>query len=159
MRLAIMVLLLLPFGISQTPAQTMLVPRGSVWKYYYNGEVATNWPVAAFDDRLWPSGPAQIGYGEGDEQTVAIDDPGFEPTTLYFRRFFAVTNASTLLYLTLRIVADDGAVVYLNGDELWRMNMPEGPVNYFTWAKTNIETNENSFVQFGVPATLLRSGT
>src|SRR3954467_1909832 len=143
-------------------AQTTLLPttllaRGSVWKYYYNGAVPTNWIQKAFDDRTWPSGRAQIGWGEGDEQTVAIDDPGFDPT-LYFRRPFVVpTNG--LSRLTLRMVCDDGAVVYVNGVEVWRRNMPAGTPNFSTRATVNVETNENAFVQLGLPTYWVTPGT
>jgi hypothetical protein len=35
---------------------------------------------------------------------------------------------------SLGIKRDDGAVVYLNGREVFRTNMPEGPVSYSTLA-------------------------
>jgi hypothetical protein len=138
-------------------AQVVLVPRGSTWKYYYNGVLPTNWVQKDFDDRSWPSGPAQIGWGEGDERTVAIDDPGFDPT-LYFRKSFVVTN-STFQTATVRLVADDGAVVYLNGMEILRRNMPRGAVDFFTLANVNVVSNENAFVQYGIPSYYLRPGT
>jgi hypothetical protein len=137
--------------------EALLIPRGSVWKYYYNGVVPTNWIQNSFDDRNWPSGRAQIGWGEGDEQTVPIDDPGFDPT-LYFRKLFTLPT-EPVSRLTLRIVADDGAVVYLNGIEVWRRNMPAGTPNFLTRATANVETNENVFAQFALPIYWLRPGT
>src|SRR3954471_23461669 len=89
---------------SSCAGEVPLVPRGSVWKFYYNGAVPTNWMQASFDDRAWPSGPAQIGWGEGDERTVPIDDPGFDPT-LYFRKSF-VASGGLFETLTLRLLAD-----------------------------------------------------
>ena len=115
---------------------------------YYNGPVSTNWMQVGFDDRSWPSGPAQLGYGDGDETTVLIDDPGYEPPATYYRHIF--TNSLTVFNLTLRLVADDGAVIYLNGVELFRQNMPAGPVSFSTLALINIETNENHFIQRGL---------
>ena len=40
--------------------------------------------------------------------------------------------------LDVRAVVDDGAVLYLNGAEIFRQNMPAGPVNYSTAAITPI---------------------
>jgi hypothetical protein len=45
-----------------------------------------------------------------------------------------VTNASAYTNLTLRLLRDDGAVVYLNGLELVRVGISSGPVNYQTLA-------------------------
>src|SRR4051812_33438782 len=90
-------------------AQTTLVPRGSVWKFYYNGRVPTNWNQVDFNDRTWSGGPGQLGYGDGDEQTVIIDDPGYEPPATYYRHSLVVTNPAQFRTLTLRVLADDGA--------------------------------------------------
>ena len=139
-------------------AEFSVVPRGSLWRFYYNGPVATNWMNPAFDDRTWLTGPGQLGYGEGDEQTVVIDDPGYEPT-VYFRHSFIVTNRNSISTLTLRMLVDDGAVVYLNGLEIIRRNMPGGPVDFNTKAVLNIETNENQFLQWGVFPWLLTANT
>ena len=38
------------------------------------------WHTPAFDDASWPEGPAQLGYGDGDEATVVGYGPdSFEP--------------------------------------------------------------------------------
>src|SRR4030095_12165109 len=85
-------------------------------------------------------GPAQLGYGDGDERTVV----GFGPNaaakfiTTYFRRTFAVSDYSAVSALALRIVRDDGVVVYLNGTEVYRNNMPAGPINYLSLAPVSI---------------------
>ncbi len=51
-----------------------LVPLGSVWKYLDNGsDQGTNWIAPNFDDSAWASGPAELGYGDGDE-----DEPDSE---------------------------------------------------------------------------------
>ena len=55
-----------------TQAQTNipLVPMGAVWKYLDTGvDQGTAWIAPAFNDSAWPSGPAQLGYGDGDEAT------------------------------------------------------------------------------------------
>src|SRR6185369_10252297 len=43
--------------------------------------------------------------------------------------------------------------------ELLRKNMPAGPVDPSTFATSNLETNENSFVQFGFYANALVAGS
>ena len=85
------------------------------------------------------SGDAELGYGDGDEQTVVSygPDSGNKYITTYFRHEFTVTDAASLGGLTLRIQRDDGAVVYLNGHEV-RFNMLGGAVDYLTRSATTV---------------------
>jgi hypothetical protein len=133
MRFAVAVLFLV--AISPSFAQ-VLIPRGSTWKYYC-GPIATNWNLTNFDDSLWPTGVAELGYGDGDEQTV-INAPTNSPTTCYFRHSFIVTN-SDIGSLSLGLLVDDGAIVYLNGTPVVRTYIRDGPVNYDTPAFVNVD--------------------
>ena len=56
----------------------------------------TAWIAAGFNDSAWASGPAQLGYGDGDETTVVSygPDANNKYITTYFRRAFLVTNAA-----------------------------------------------------------------
>jgi hypothetical protein len=116
-----------------------LIARGSVWRYKDNGSnQGTAWRNLGFNDNSWAAGPAQLGYGDGDEATVVGYGPnsGSKYATTYFRHVFNVENAADLTELTLSIVRDDGAVVYINGVEAApRINMPSGQINYLTWAQ------------------------
>ena len=52
-------------------AQDTLVATGSVWKYLDDGsDQGIAWYGVGFDDSGWASGPAELGYGDGDEATV-----------------------------------------------------------------------------------------
>ena len=48
--------------------------------------------------------------------------------TTYFRKTFDVANAANSSALSMRLLRDDGAVVYVNGVELERPNMPAGEI-------------------------------
>jgi hypothetical protein len=117
--------------------QTSLVRRGSDWKYLDDGSnQGTAWRITTFNDGAWASGPAQLGYGDGDEATVVSYGPNStnKYITTYFRRSFVATNVAALTNLLLRLLRDDGAVVYLNGAEVFRSNMPGGTIGYRTLA-------------------------
>jgi len=104
----------------------MIIPTGSVWKYLDNGsDPGTAWRSVNFDDSAWASGRAQLGYGDGDEATLVSygPDPAHKFITTYFRRTFALTNPRGYTNSYLRIMRDDGAIVYLNGVEIFRSNM------------------------------------
>lgn len=138
-----------------------LVTAGSVWKYLDNGsDQGTAWREVGFDDSTWASGPAQLGYGEGDEATVVSygPDPNNKYVTTYFRRTFVVEDLAAIESLELQLVADDGAVVYLNGVELQRENLAVDPVLYDTLA-TGSPPVENAFSTYSfLPVTSLVQG-
>ncbi len=144
-------------------AETILVPQGTVWKYLDNGSnQGTAWFAPGFNDSTWASGPAQLGYGDGDEATVVSFGPNSSNKyiTTYFRHSFNVADASLYATLNLRLKRDDGAVVYLNGPEILRSNLPGGPITYTTLASTTVGgTDESTFFQTSVNPTLLINGT
>ncbi|MBN2003039.1 MAG: alkaline phosphatase [Anaerolineae bacterium] len=144
-------------------ATTTFVPAGAVWKYLDNGSnQGTAWRGVGFNDSAWDSGPAQLGYGDGDEVTTVGYGPNSHQKyiTTYFRHTFTVTTPSAYQYLKLNVLKDDGAIVYLNGAEIYRYNMPAGPIGYETLAASEIpQSAEGVFSNATVSATLLVTGT
>jgi hypothetical protein len=164
MKIITLLAVLLLFGCAPAyAADTILVPTGATWKYLADGSnQGSAWNATSFNDSTWPSGPAQLGYGDGDEVTTVPfgPDPNNKFITTYFRRAFSVTNASLFTGVTLRLMRDDGAVVYLNGVEVWRTNMPTGTVGHLTPASVAIAgADESTFVQTTISPSLLVNGT
>src|SRR5690606_35286549 len=92
---------------------TVVLPRNSVWKYLDDGsDQGSQWRQASFNDASWASGPAELGYGDGNEATVVSYGPNSSnkfPTT-YFRYELSLTAlpaANEELVLLLK--RDDGA--------------------------------------------------
>jgi hypothetical protein len=139
-----------------------LIATGSVWKYLDNGsEQATAWRFAGFNDSAWASGPAQLGYGDGDEATAVSYGPNASAkyTTTYFRKTFTVTDPSQFAALSINLLRDDGAVVYLNGVEIIRSNMPGGTISASMLAASAIAgADESTFYTFTVSPSTLFSG-
>jgi hypothetical protein len=140
---------------------TVAFPFGSVWKYKDDGsDQGTAWQTNTFNDSSWLSGPGQLGYGDGDESTVV----GFGPdlnnkfVTTYFRRAFTFANPGSVTALIARYVRDDGVIVYLNGVEAFRNNMPAGPVDYLTFT-ANAGDDGQTIFSSSIPINLLRAGT
>ena len=62
--------------------------------------------------------------------------------------------------LTLQLIRDDGAVVYLNGTEVYRSNMPSGTITYTTLASTTINgADESTWYSSTISPSLLVNGT
>jgi hypothetical protein len=143
--------------------QSVLVPSGAMWKYLDNGSnQGTAWRARAFDDSTWKSGPAQLGYGDGDEATIVSYGPSSSAKyiTTYFRHAFTVADPAAVGGLTLGVLRDDGAVVYLNGTEVFRTNMPAGTIAATTLASAALGgSDETAFVTAAVNPGLLVAGT
>ncbi|RYY08976.1 MAG: DUF839 domain-containing protein, partial [Cytophagaceae bacterium] len=150
-------------GRQSAQAQTSappLLPQGSTWKYLDNGSnQGTAWQAAAFNDASWASGAAELGYGDGDEATVVGYGPNAASkyVTTYFRKSFSVSSLAGFNYVKLRIRRDDGAVVYLNGSEVFRTNMPAGALTSSTLAVSD-GTSETAFFEAILPKSVLQAG-
>jgi hypothetical protein len=120
------------------------------------------WREEIFDDSTWKQGPARLGFGADGEVTTINGGPsGARYTTTYFRRAFNVPSVAGLRDLTVNVLRDDGAVVYLNGREIFRDNLPEGvTILASTWANTAIGgADEQTFISKPVSTTLLHAGS
>jgi len=151
------------YGVEPVPEEETLVEKGSTWKYLDDGsDQSTAWYRISFDDSGWASGPAELGYGDGDEATVVSfgTDPNNKYITTYFRHIFGVSDPSKHKNLILRILRDDGAVVYLNGTEVFRTNMPEGTITYTKLAPSLVDgPAEDEFIETTIDPSYLVAGT
>jgi hypothetical protein len=151
------------FQLDRPLSSVTFVPRGSAWRYLDdNTDQGVLWHDPAFADSTWKEGPARLGFGGDGEVTVINGGPsGGRYITTYFRRTFNVSSVAGLRDLTVNVVRDDGAVVYLNGQEIFRDNLPEGAViTATTWANTAIGgADEQTPVSRPVSPTLLHAGS
>ena len=147
-----------------TATQTALVESGDQWRLYdaADGLDGVNWQSPTFDDSAWETGFTQLGFG--DDQNPGVDNNG--QITTYFRHTFDVADASAVSEFTLRLQRDDGAVVYLNGVEIARDNLPQGTVTSSTLASGAIGGSaEDTFLEnddfdfFSFASSLLVTGS
>lgn len=141
---------------------SVLVPRGSVWRYLDTAvDLGTAWRAPAYDDSLWPSGLTQLGFGDGDENGLVNGGPTNQRTpTIYFRRAFNVVDPSAFTLAHTELLRDDGAVVYLNGTEIARHNMPSGAITFATLASQAVTgPDEGTYFPVAFPPGLLLAGT
>lgn len=138
-------------------SQTNLFPYGSTWDYYNQGNLPnSNWFSPSYTPSGWSTGIGEFGFGDGDEATTIGygPDPQNKYITVYFRKQFNVTTVQDLS-ATVRI--DDAAVVYFNGQEVFRNNLPTGTIGYSTLGISPV-LNENTEYTFTIPASLVVSG-
>ncbi len=145
---------------------TPFILGGSTWTYSDQGlDLGTNWSQPDFDDTAWSQGAGRLGYSNiiGVTSTVGYGpDPANKYVTTYFRHAFVVPGNVSYTNLSVRLNRVDGAVVWLNGQELYRVNLPTGPINYQTLATTSISENaDNPYFYYptNLPITSLPAGT
>jgi hypothetical protein len=136
---------------------------GADWRYLDNGsDQGTAWRARTYDDSAWKTGDGILGYGYGDETTL-IDSgpPGAHFMTTYYRCTFNVADPSAYTDLVLGMLRDDGVVVYINGSEVFRDNMPAGKISANTPASSEIvaSASADAGVQTGIERKYLRSGS
>ncbi len=143
------------------PVSATLAAAGGVWKYRDGGFApSSTWRTAAYDDAAWLSGPAPLGYGGAEATTVGYGaDAAAKYPATWFRRTFTVPDPTLHGTLNLRLLCDDGALVYLNGAEVARENLPAGTLAAGTYAVTAIGgTAEQTWLNYRIPAAQLVQG-
>jgi hypothetical protein len=83
--------------------------------------------------------------------------PGTAKTT-YFRQSFNFTGDPSRTQLLLDHTFADGVVIYLNGKEISRTNLPEGEITDATRAVSKLESPTTSATEV-IPSSTLRHGT
>jgi len=145
------------------PEPLVVVGPGHVWRYDDSGtDLGPAWFATNYNDSGWNSGPGFHGIEDPVtpypiNTVLTFRNP--RQITYYFRTTFTVADLASLSALQLEYVIDDGAVFYLNGEELHRYNLPEGvPITYTNLAIINL-LNATAYVgPVNIPLSAIRPG-
>jgi hypothetical protein len=140
-----------------------IIAKNAVWKYFDGGlDLGTAWHDAAYNDAAWSEGPAELGYGDGDENTVVSygGNSSNKYITTYFRQAFNITDQDPAgKNYQINLLCDDGAVIYINGQEALRVNISYGIIDYQSLASTAVGSPlESQFVSYPVDASFFKTG-
>lgn len=140
---------------SALQAQTFVFNKNASWRYIDNNQAqVTQWKDTNFDVSSWSTGNGPLGYG--DPVTTTINS-GL--TAAYFAKDFSVNLADLSDTMELGVMRDDGIVVYLNGQEVVRDNMPTGTIAFNTTSVTTIDgAAENVYNVFSIPKSKFVNG-
>lgn len=135
-----------------------LIGTASVWRYWADATVDDGWYAPDYPDSPWIDGEGPLGYG--DTQTTVIpygSDPYNKWPTAWFRRHFTATDVASFSSISLYLLRDDGAAVYLNGVEIIRDNLPAGDLTASTLAITSTGS-ETTYYTYPIDAGLVLEG-
>lgn len=148
------------------------------WRYDTSGtDQGTAWRAAAYDDSAWPSGAALFDGARGNTNatgqvgcrdmvngqtvrtciTISNATGTAQIPTAYFRTHFNHTGPSTAV-LAIRPFIDDGAVFYLNGQQILRQGMSQTATITYTTLANRTVGSANFEGPFYVCVTNLNSG-
>ena len=139
---------------------TVLEAASPGWRFLDDGtDLGTTWVTPQFNDSEWATGTAPLGFGiiNGHPFGGAPINPD-RHLTVYFRRQINITNSESIIEASARIMSDGGAVLYINGNEVARDNMPAGQINFNTRAIDDSSGAEGSFETFTVLPSLFTEG-
>lgn len=118
----------LPYFVETTKE---VLTAGNTWRYHYiDSAPSGDWTALKYDDAKWSKGEGIFGY-DTKEDTKRHYDTGMEYgdkddkyITAYFRNVFTLSDTAGLERLVANMTFDDGVILYVNGKEIKRYNMP-----------------------------------
>ena len=143
-------------------ASRQIIATNASWKYYDRGALSgTTWRQSNYDDSTWKEAPAPLGYGmTGTTTTISYgSNANNKYPTYYFRHSLTLDQTPTSAdQMVLNYQVDDGFIIYVNGQEAARYNMPSGTVSYNTFSTTYAEHTPLTG-SITLKATLFQKGT
>jgi hypothetical protein len=143
-------------------ADSTFVKFGASWKYLDDGtNPGTAWKELNADaTTAWTTGVGEFGYGKGSERTNLGygANAGDKYPTTYFRKAFSIPDISLYSSFNINLYLDDGAVIFVNGREVSRINMPAGALSYKSLALGDFHDNGNVISRVNVPTSAFTNG-
>ena len=160
-------------GASWRSSRVVVLPELS---YFGEGSEGWRWrpgsseassPINAWsgvdfvEDGTWATRSMPVGYGDVDGLTFNPPVSGMEGnySTLFLRKDFEIAPGEVPQEVILRYLLDDGMVVYLNGNEVSRINVDAGQPTIQSRANDNGNETEWFEVVINGGAAGLREGT
>jgi hypothetical protein len=149
-------------GITRPPLMNQVVLLGDEWRLSHDPPVNGNWKLASFEDSGWITGTGLFWNGTNAPATCSTPGTQIQKSrSQYYRKRFTIPSTSaTNVTLSIQYVADDGAVLYVNGFEVTRYNMGPGSVDHETIPSATVSGPPVCVtLMTNVPGSLLSSGT
>jgi len=141
-------------------SKLVLVKSADQWRYWDKGtNPGTAWTSLDYDDSKWKLGEAPLGSGRRSATMIDAGPADHRNITTYFRHAFDVADPSFYKNALLRLMRADGAVVYLNGKEVYRVNLTARAVGTSTTATRQVTGLERDvFFPVKIDPATLRQG-
>jgi len=115
-------------GQNVDKSEFVFIQKKTSWKYHDGNELnGTNWQVDKKLQLSWKTGQAPFGYSADSLNTVISfgTDPEHKHLVAYFTKTIKIENPSKYKAYLLHVRRDDGAIIFINGKEVWKSNITE----------------------------------
>ena len=138
--------------------------QSTSWKYLKGTTEAslppTAWRLAGFNDAVWLTGSAPFYYerSSGYSGNTDLSDMPNNYSCIFMRKTFAIANPAGVQDLTLDVRSDDGCIVWINGQRVLLLGMPDAEPVFNDFALNANDEPKTSTISIPNPSTVLRSG-
>jgi outer membrane protein assembly factor BamB len=112
-------------GLTDLTGYQPVIPKYAQWQYLAGSHPAGGWTQPGFGAAGWRVGQAGFGYTYKDVKTTLGDMQG-RYAVVYCRKTFNIDDVGKVASVALGVRYDDGAIAYLNGQEVLRLNVKQG---------------------------------
>lgn len=129
-------------GTPPTYTNVQVMDFDHVWRYNLDAGtrgLPSGWEesVHLVDDITWSQGPGLLGFETGTlDEPILTDVTRESKIPYYFETEFTYNDPAAVDQITFDFYLDDGAVFFLNGEEIGRYNMAPGPFTATTPGNT-----------------------
>jgi hypothetical protein len=151
----ILTVLGLAFALFAAPADAaLLFNTNANWRFFKGRAEAstpdtTAWRNLNFLDTAFVDAPAPFWYGDvlngGTQLTDMMGASGY--TTIFLRRTFVMNSLADISGLRLGYRCDDGFILWINGVEVKRYNVPAGALAYTATAVAAVAVDPAPFFE------------
>jgi hypothetical protein len=151
------------FSFLNVYSQDTIINSGDNWKYFDKGTIdIDNISLLKSKNINWSEGSTPMGFGQNDEATVInnfIEEEDSILTFFIFKKTIIFNNTEAYKTFLLRLLRDDGVVVYVNDKEVLRSNLPDGNISSKTLASTLINgLAEYTFYEYFISPSYFQIG-
>ena len=154
------ILLFVGTSLLEGADQIAIIGIGQPWAYLNDTNTAFPangvWRDLDYDDSEWLRGPSGFSSLRG-EATWLTNSSAF--ASALFRKSFQVNDTNAIQSLILRADYDAGFIAFLNGQEVARRGLPEGQIDYDTYAPTSRVRGSAEIINLTSSKHLLIAGT
>ena len=132
---------------------------GRAWNELDFQVETSNLAIGVWETAVAPFEHGSINAFQFITPRTAIDAPSNEETTVLYRHTFSLlSEQATLTEGVAEFLCDDGCVIYINGVEVFRQHLPDGPVATDTLATATSDEDSLMRQSFTLPDGVLRAG-
>ncbi len=127
-----------------------VIQAGESWNYNFpNTDLGSSWQTLNNPTDNWVNSNASFGYNRNQNTTL------LPAATNYFLKTISLATPALYSTFNFSISYDDAAIIYVNGVEVKRLNMPAGVINYNSPA---INANFSTWESFSIPSSYFNVG-